>query len=61
MVFEAQDPAGMTRRIVVKNVEGDQITVDANHPLAGVALNFVVDIVSVREATEEEIAHGHVH
>jgi FKBP-type peptidyl-prolyl cis-trans isomerase SlyD len=49
------------QRIVVKEVEGDMVTVDANHPLAGVELNFDVNIISVREATEEEIAHGHVH
>jgi FKBP-type peptidyl-prolyl cis-trans isomerase SlyD len=61
MSFEAQDPDGLTKRIVVKKVEGDQVTIDANHPLAGVELNFDVNIVSVREATEEEIAHGHVH
>ncbi len=61
MSFEAQDPNGQMQRIVVKKVEGDMFTVDANHPLAGVELNFDVNIVSVREATEEEISHGHVH
>lgn len=61
MSFEAQDPNGQMQRIVVKKVEGDMVTVDANHPLAGVELNFDVNIVSVREATEEEISHGHVH
>ena len=61
MSFEAQDPNGQMQRIVVKKVEGDMVVVDANHPLAGVELNFDVNIVSVREATEEEISHGHVH
>lgn len=61
MSFEAQDPNGQMQRIVVKKVEGDMVIVDANHPLAGVELNFDVSIVSVREATEEEISHGHVH
>ncbi len=61
MTFEAKDPNGTLQRIVVKKVEGEEVTIDANHPLAGVALTFVVEIVSVREATEEEIAHGHVH
>ena len=61
MVFEAKAPDGSAQRIVVKNVEGDDVTIDANHPLAGVALNFDVDIVGVREATEEEAAHGHAH
>lgn len=61
MAFEAQTPTGSIQRIVVKDVQGDTITVDGNHPLAGVPLNFDVDVVSVRDATEEEIAHGHVH
>ena len=61
MTFEAQDPNGASRRIVVTAVEGDQVTVDANHPLAGRQLNFDVQVVGVREATPEEIAHGHVH
>jgi FKBP-type peptidyl-prolyl cis-trans isomerase SlyD len=61
MSFEAKNPNGDMQRIVVKKVEGDMVTVDANHPLAGVELNFDVTIISVREATEEEIAHGHVH
>ena len=61
MMFEAQAPSGSTQRIIVKKVDGDKVTVDANHPLAGVALNFDVQIVDVREATQEEVAHGHVH
>ena len=61
MTFEAHDPSGASRRIVVTAVEGDQVTVDANHPLAGRQLNFDVQVVGVREATPEEIAHGHVH
>jgi FKBP-type peptidyl-prolyl cis-trans isomerase SlyD len=42
-------------------VEGDTITVDANHPLAGETLTFDVTIREVRPATTEEISHGHVH
>lgn len=61
MNFEAQTPDGQTRSIVVKEVTEDQVTVDGNHPLAGVALNFAVNVVSVREATAEELSHGHVH
>ncbi len=61
MVFEAQDPHGAMRRVVIKKIEGEEVTIDANHPLAGIVLNFDVDIVSVREATDEEISHGHVH
>jgi len=61
MTFEAQGPDGSVQHIVVKEVDGDEITIDGNHPLAGIALNFDVEIVSVREATEEETAHGHAH
>lgn len=61
MAFEAQGSDGQARRIVVKEVSDDGIIIDGNHPLAGVELNFDVQIVDVREASEEEIAHGHVH
>ncbi len=61
MEFEAEGPDGSVESVVVKNVEGDEITIDANHPLAGVALNFDIQIVDVREASEEEIAHKHAH
>jgi FKBP-type peptidyl-prolyl cis-trans isomerase SlyD len=47
--------------VTVTNVNLDSITVDGNHPLAGVPLNFAVEIVEVRNATDEEITHGHVH
>jgi FKBP-type peptidyl-prolyl cis-trans isomerase SlyD len=61
MGFTAQGPDGGQQRIVVTAVEGDQVTVDANHPMAGKTLHFDVEIVSVRDASAEEIAHGHVH
>ncbi len=47
--------------VTVTHVGLDQITVDANHPLAGIELNFDVEVLDVRTATEDEIAHGHVH
>lgn len=47
--------------VIVIDVQDDEITVDGNHPLAGIDLKFDVEILEVREATEEEIAHGHVH
>lgn len=61
MNFQAQGEGGQVQSIVVAKVDGDQITVDANHPLAGVQLHFDVEIVEVRAASDEEIAHGHVH
>ncbi len=45
----------------VVGVEGDQITLDGNHPLAGKDLTFDVEITSVRSATKEEVSHGHAH
>ena len=61
MAFEAEAQDGSRQHLVVKKVEGDQVTIDANHPLAGVVLNFDIEIVSIREATEEEVTHGHAH
>ncbi|MDH3948772.1 MAG: peptidylprolyl isomerase [Gammaproteobacteria bacterium] len=61
MQFHAQSPEGEMIVVTVTDVEGDDITVDGNHPLAGVNLNFGVKVVDVREASQEEIEHGHVH
>jgi FKBP-type peptidyl-prolyl cis-trans isomerase SlyD len=47
--------------VTVTEVGLDSVTVDANHPLAGVELNFAVEVMEVRNATDEEIQHGHVH
>lgn len=60
MTFQAETEQGPLT-VTVVSVEGDMVTVDGNGPLAGQALNFDVAIDSVREATEEELAHGHVH
>jgi FKBP-type peptidyl-prolyl cis-trans isomerase SlyD len=49
------------REVTVTQVLGDTVTIDSNHPLAGKNLNFAIDIVAVREATAEELEHGHVH
>jgi FKBP-type peptidyl-prolyl cis-trans isomerase SlyD len=61
MAFEAKAADGTVHRIKVKEVKGDEVTIDANHPLAGVPLNFDINIVGVREATKEELSHGHAH
>lgn len=47
--------------VTVTDVGLESITVDANHPLAGVELNFAVEVMEVRNATAEELEHGHVH
>lgn len=61
MQFHASAPNGGTQVVVIRTIEGDNVTVDGNHPLAGQRLNFKVKVADVREATEEELAHGHIH
>ncbi len=61
MRFQATDEQGQGRVVTVTEVQDEEVTVDANHPLAGVPLNFEVNVVDVREASKEEIEHGHVH
>lgn len=60
MRFHAESDHGV-RVVTITAVEGDTVTVDANHPLAGETLTFDVTVMEVRAATEEELAHGHVH
>jgi FKBP-type peptidyl-prolyl cis-trans isomerase SlyD len=60
MQFQARTDDGM-RVFTVTAIVGDMVTIDGNHPLADKTLNFDVEIVSVREATAEELEHGHVH
>jgi FKBP-type peptidyl-prolyl cis-trans isomerase SlyD len=45
----------------LKKVTDTHVTLDANHPLAGVDLTFAVEVTEIREATEDEISHGHAH
>jgi len=47
--------------VTITAINGDEITLDGNHPLAGEDLTFAVEIVQKRAATAEELAHGHVH
>jgi len=60
MRLQANGPNG-PQVVTITHVAGDVVTVDANHALAGETLHFKVNITDVRAATEEEIAHGHVH
>lgn len=57
---QAETPEGPITFVVV-SVDGDDVVLDANHPLAGKALTFDVEVLDVREATSDELAHGHVH
>lgn len=61
MQFQTQMDDGAPMVINVTAVDGDTVVVDGNHPLAGMTLVFEVDILSVREAGDDELAHGHVH
>ena len=60
MQFMAQTPWG-EQPVVVTAVTDETVTVDGNHPLAGDVLNFDVEVVEVRDASEEELEHGHAH
>ena len=60
MAFTAQTEHGPVN-LIVTEVNDDIVTVDANHPLAGKALAFSIKVEAVRDASEEELAHGHVH
>lgn len=61
MEFQTESPDGSEQFVVVSKVEDDGITVDGNHELAGMVLNFDVTIEDVRDATASEIEHGHAH
>lgn len=58
--FQVETPDG-TLIYEVQKIEGDKVTMNGNHPLAGQVLHFEVKVVSVRAATEEELKHGHAH
>ncbi|MDY0250664.1 MAG: peptidylprolyl isomerase [Pseudomonas sp.] len=61
MQFHASAPDGGMQIVTIRDIDGDQVTIDGNHPLAGQPLNFKIKVISVRAASEEELAHGHVH
>lgn len=60
MQFQAQTDDGI-QVVTVKDVTDENVIVDANHPLAGQNLNFDVEIIDIRDASQEELDHGHVH
>jgi len=59
--YVANSPESGQMPFVIKEVKEKDITVDFNHPLAGKDLEFDVELVDIRDATAEEIQHGHVH
>lgn len=60
-VLEFEDEEGDTVEGSVIEITGEKVTVDFNHPLAGETLHFQTEIIDIRKASPEEIAHGHVH
>jgi FKBP-type peptidyl-prolyl cis-trans isomerase SlyD len=60
MQFHAESSDGM-QLVTVIEVEGDTVMLDGNHPMAGMTLNFDVEVTGIRDATSEELDHGHVH
>ncbi len=60
MEFQAHTPQG-PMSVAIAKIEGDEVTVDGNHPLAGRTLHFAIEVTDVREASLEEVMHGHVH
>ena len=61
MQFETESPDGEPMIFMIEKVEGEHVHVNGNHPLAGVTLHFDVEVLSIRDATEEEMEHGHAH
>lgn len=61
MQFQTSAEDGSTKVVTVVKIAEDVVTIDANHPLAGMILNFDVKVLDVRDATAEELEHGHVH
>lgn len=60
-IFQFVDESGEAVVVRIKEVKGNSVIVDGNHPFAGQTLNFDVEVVGVRKATKEEIEHGHAH
>jgi len=61
MELQGKDPEGNFQLLRVQKVEGDQVTVNMNHPLAGMVLHFAIEVKDVRPATKDELDHGHAH
>jgi FKBP-type peptidyl-prolyl cis-trans isomerase SlyD len=61
MQVTAEDDAGQQMPLWIVDIDDESITIDTDHPLAGETLHFAVEILEVREATDQERDHGHVH
>lgn len=61
MPFSSATPDGTAINVVITAIEEHEVVIDGNHPLAGMTLHFDIDLVDVRDASDEELEHGHVH
>ena len=61
MDFEVELEDGSEMLAVITEIDGDKVFIDSNHPFSGRDLLFEVEVADIREATEEELEHGHVH
>jgi FKBP-type peptidyl-prolyl cis-trans isomerase SlyD len=61
MHLEGQDAHGRPVTVRVLEIREDTVVIDANHPLAGETLTFAIEVLAIREATADELTHGHVH
>jgi FKBP-type peptidyl-prolyl cis-trans isomerase SlyD len=61
MQFQTEMEGGYPMVVTVTEVDENFVTVDGNHPLAGRDLDFDIEVIEVRDASSEELEHGHVH
>ena len=61
MQLQSKAPDGQVQSITVDAITEEEVTLNGNHPLAGVTLHFDVKVESIRQATDEELEHGHAH
>lgn len=61
MQFESDSTDGEPVIVTVTEIDAGEVVIDGNHPMAGIQLHFEVELVEVRDATKEELEHGHVH
>jgi FKBP-type peptidyl-prolyl cis-trans isomerase SlyD len=61
MRLEGHNPNGQTFTVHVVDIREETVVIDANHPLAGATLTFAIEVLAIRDATADELTHGHVH
>ena len=61
MSFITDTPDGQQMPFIIKKIDGEVITLDFNHPLAGRTLTFDLELLNLRDATQDELLHGHIH